>query len=581
MKKTSNRVKSRNIIMIRKCLAYFSMAAVAAGILAGGCRSVAPSDACAVYYNAKVYTADAENPSATAFVVRDGNFVYVGNDRDALQYGRGVDLQGKRVVPGMIDSHCHPVLGSAQLSLKLIPVDNNLNQEDTLASLKASASDAEHRDLPIVLGIGFGTNCRPVRAVDLDTVFPDRPAVIFSDDCHAYWFNTKAMEMANLTRDTPDPIPGASYYDRDADGNPTGYVIEGVAGIDLLRKMNIFQDELVRQELLATLKIFARNGITSICDAGFGLLSEEPAVRTLKKMEQENELTLRCYTSYIYFGDCVDNPAHAIEVMRDLRGNYTSDLLHPDTLKFIGDGTLEVQSAWMLEDYLPPGKGRGAATITMEEMIPIATTAAAEGYNVHNHAIGDAAISRALDFHEKLGKIAGTKTICHVQVLPKDGVRRFGEQGDVFFQTTPVWLMADQFTEKVLGTERYLRQVPLASLIKAGVTVTFGSDFPVSGGELGVNPFLNMWVAVNRATDDSIAPPRSEGITVKECIDAYTINGARQVGAADRIGSITVGKSADFAICSDDFFAIEPQKLKDVTVEQTYLRGKCVYANDR
>ncbi len=565
--------------MIGKSLVLLGAAAVTAGFAAGCSRGGTSSDSCAVYYNGKIYTADSENPSATAFVVKDGDFVYFGNDLEALRYGEGVDLKGKRVIPGMIDSHCHPVLGSAQTSLKLIPVGNDLNLEDTLAALKEIASDAKHRDLPVVLGIGFGTNCRPIRAVDLDTVFPDRPAVIFSDDCHSYWFNTKAMEVAGLTRDTPDPIPGASYYVRDADGNPTGYVIEGVAGIDLLRKMNIFQDELVRKELRETLKIFARNGITSICDAGFGLLSEEPAVRTLKKMEQAGELTLRTYTSYIYFGDCVDNTAHALDVMRDLRQNYTSDLLQPNTLKFIGDGTLEVQSAWMFEDYLPPGKGRGAATITMEEMLPIAEAAAAEGFNVHNHAIGDAAISRALDFHGKLGKIAGTKTICHVQVLPEDGARRFAEQGDVFFQTTPVWLMADRFTEEVLGTERYLRQVPLASLIKAGVTVTFGSDYPVSGGEVGVNPFLNMWVAVNRSTDDSIAPPRSEGITVEDCVRAYTINGARQVGAADRIGSITAGKSADFVICSDDFFAIDPQKLGEVTVEKTYLRGKCVYAS--
>ncbi len=567
--------------MIQNYSRFWALAAVVAVALAGCCGRPSADDGATVYYNGKVYTADAKNPAATAFAVKDGNFIYVGNDKDAMEYGRGVDLQGKRVVPGMIDSHCHPILTSAQTSLKMIRVDSNLKLEDTLASLKEKASDVEHRNLPIVLGIGFGTNCRPIRAIDLDKVFPDRPAIIFSDDCHAYWFNTKAMEQAGLTRNTPDPIPGASYYERDADGNPTGYVIEGVAGIHLMRKMNIFKEEAIRKELLENLKIFARNGITSICDAGFGLLTEEPAIRTLKTLEENNELTLRCYTSYIYFGDCVDNKDHALKVMRDLRKNYTSDLIHPETLKFIGDGTLEVQSAWMFENYLPPGKGRGAATITMEEMLPIGRIAAAEGFNVHNHAIGDAAISRALDFHKQLGKIKGTKTICHVQILPEDGVKRFGEQRDVFFQTTPVWLIADKFTEDVLGRERYLRQVPLASLIKAGTTVTFGSDFPVSDGETGVNPFLNMWVAVNRATDDMIAPPRSEAITVKDCVDAYTINGARQVGAEDRIGSITVGKSADFVVCGADVFTVTPQKLKDVTVEKTFLRGNCIYDSAR
>ncbi len=573
--------KNRRSIVFGKYLRFLPAAVVVAVVLAGCCSGGSSPDACAVYYNGKVYTADSAKPSATAFVVKDGNFVYVGNDEGALKYGKGTDLQGKFVVPGMIDSHCHPLLTSAQTSLKMVTVDGKLNLEDTLAALKEKGNDAEHRNLPIVLGVGFGTNCRPIRAVDLDKAFPDRPAIIFSEDCHAYWFNTKAMQMAKLTKETPDPIPGASYYERDANGNPTGYVIEGVAGISLMRKMNIFKEEAIRQELLENQAIFARSGITSICDAGFGLLTEEPAIRTLKNMEKKGELTLRYYTSYIYFGDCVDNREHALKVMRDLRKNDTSELIHPMTLKFIGDGTLEVQSAWMSEDYLPPAKGRGAPTISMEEMMPIATIAAAEGFNVHNHAIGDAAISRALDLHKALGKIKGTKTICHVQILPKDGVQRFGEQKDVFYQTTPVWLMADKFTEDVLGRERYLRQVPLASLIKAGVTVTFGSDFPVSGYDKGVNPFLNMWVAVNRATDEQFSPPKSEAISVKECLDAYTINGARQLGAADRVGSITVGKSGDFVVCSDDIFSIEPQKLKDVTVEQTFLRGKCVYDSSK
>ncbi len=559
--------------MIRKQLSFLAAAVVAAGILTG-CKSSGDS---AVYYNGKVYTADKAKPDATAFVVKDGKFIYVGNDEGALKYGSGTNLQGKRILPGMIDSHCHPVLSSAQTSLNMVVVDNKLDLEKTLASLKEKANDAEHKNLPVVLGIGFGTNCRPIRAVDLDKAIPDRPAIIFSDDCHAYWFNTKAMQLAKLTKETPDPIPGASYYERDADGNPTGYVIEGIAGISLMRKMNIFKEELIRKEMLKAQEMFARNGITSICDAGFGLLSEEPAVRTLKLMERNNELTMRYYTSYIYFGDCVDSPEHAIKVMRDLRRNYSSELIHPMTLKFIGDGTLEVQSAWMHEDYLPPAKGRGAATITMEEMIPVAKLAVAEGFNVHNHAIGDAAITRALDFQKALGKIEGTKTICHTQVLPKDGVQRFSEQSDIFYQTTPVWLGADKFTEDVLGKERYLRQVPLASLAKGGVTLTFGSDYPVSGGEQGVNPFLNMWVAVNRDHNEMIAPPRSEAITVKESIDAYTINGARQLGAEDLVGSITTGKSADFVICSDDLLTINPEKLKDVTIEKTYFRGDCVY----
>ena len=551
-----------------------------AGALAG-CHSVVSSEvSTAVYYNGKVYTADRENPSATAFVVRDGKFIYVGDDRGALEYGRGVDLAGKRVIPGIVDSHCHPVLTSALIALEPITVPPEADLAETLACLKEKANDADHRGLPFVLGFGFGTNCRPVRAVDLDRIIPDRPAVIFSSDGHALWINSKAMKLAKLTRDTPDPVPGGSYFERDERGNPTGFVVETTASFNLLRELGIFSPEYIRMGLKEVLALFAQNGVTTVFEAGFGAIREQVGLQALREMERNGELTMRFFTSYFYFGPPMDTPENMLEVMMENRREFTSELIHADTLKIIGDGTLEVQTAWMAEDYLPPAEGHGGALIRLKDMLPAGKLATGHGFNVHNHAIGDAAIAEALDFYEALGGIEGTKTICHVQVLPADGVRRFIEQDDVFYQTTPCWLIHDQYTEEVLGRERYLRQVPLASLLKGGVTLTFGSDFPASDGPVGVNPFFNMWVAVNRRTDETIAPPNSEGIEVGDCIDAYTINGARQLGAADRIGSVSVGKSADFVICSDDLLAIDPQRLKEVSVEQTYFQGKCVYERE-
>lgn len=535
------------------------------------------ADGYAVYYNAKVYTADNDKPSATAFVVRNGEFVYVGDDRGALNYGKGIDMHGKRVIPGMIDSHCHPVLTSALLSLDLLAVDSGWNLEETLAFLKEKAAGKKHKNLPFIIGMGFGTNCRPAHATDLDKAIPDRPAIIFSSDAHAYWLNTKAMKMAKLTKDTPDPVPGASFFERDAQGNPTGYVVESTAGFYLMRRMGIFTPELIKDGLHDILRLFSENGITAVFEAGVCAVPEEVALKALYNLEKKDELPMRFFTSYVYFGKNLDKPENMIKVMRKNRKKYSTEFLRADVLKIIGDGTLEVQSAWMHEDYLSPAKGRGAMLISVEDMLAAATLAAAEGFNIHNHAIGDATIDATLDFYKKLGKIRGTKTICHVQVLPDDGIPKFIEQNDIFYQTTPAWLMDDKFTRKVLGKERYLRQVPLASLIKGGVKVTFGSDFPVSNGEVGLNPFNNMWNAVCRATDKRITPPESEAITVKDCVDAYTINGARQLGAEDRIGSITVGKSADFVVCSEDIFAIEPEKLREVKVEKTFILGECVY----
>ncbi len=561
-----------------KCLAT---ALAVLFVMAGCCRN-----SCEIYYNGKVYTADTENPAATAFVVKEGKFVYVGNDGEALKYGKGVDLQGKRVVPGMIDAHCHPVFGAMMTAFKLIAVDDEWGKERVLAFLKEKAADAEHKDLPYIIGMGFDLQCRPVHYRELDQAIPDRPAVIFSADLHAYWLNSKAMEMAGLNRDTPDPSPGASFYERDADGNLTGYVVEIPAGADMLNKLGIFTSERIQEGLAEVQKIYARNGITAVYDAGFLAVNEAAGLEALRKLEEKDALTMRFFTSYVYLGKALDNPDHMLKTMRLHREKYASDLLMPHTLKLFVDGTLEVQSAWLSEDYLPPAKGRGFPALTLADMLPAARIAAADGFNVHNHAIGDAAIGAALDLHKELGKIQGTKTICHLQVPPPDGVRRLIEQGDTICQATPCWLPGGSYTEQVLGPERYARQTPLGSLVKGGVMITLGSDFPISGsnigierlrefplagGEAAVSPFNNMHAAVNRET---------EAVTVKDCLDAYTINGARQLMAADRIGSITVGKSADFVVCDDDFLTVVPEKLMEVRIEKTYFRGKCVYEKE-
>lgn len=162
--------------------------------------------------------------------------------------------------------------------------------------------------------------------------------------------------------------------------------------------------------------------------------------------------------------------------------------------------------------------------------------------------------------------------------MPKDGIERYIKQGDVFFQTTPNWMRAtDEFTKSMLGPERYRRQMPIGSMVRAGIPVTFSSD------SVGVmerwDPFLNMFCAVQRKFDDgtTLVPPQSEGIAIEDAIRAYTINCAKQARADKEIGSITVGKSADFVVLTEDVLAIPVEKVKDVKVEKTFFRGKCIF----
>lgn len=549
-------------------------------LLVGTAISADSSSQRQVYYNAKIYTADQNNPSATAFVIENGKFIYVGDDAGAQKYGSGIDLKGKRVLPGLLDSHCHPVMASSLASLDGIPVDLDWDLQTTLDHIEKVANDDEHKNIPFIVGMGIGPHCRPNLAVDLDKIVPDRPVMIVSLDGHASWLNTKAMELAGLTKDTADPIPGSSFFERDAEGNPTGYVVETTAVVYIMRKLGLFTVDLIRQAFPTAQSMFSKYGYTGIYDSGFATVDETTALQALRQMEDADELKMRTFTSYHYLGSLADSPENMVKVLKENRAKYTSDLVRPEGVKLFSDGTVEVLSAWMYDDLFAPGKGRGFPVLSFDDMLDASRAAIAEGFNLHTHAIGDRAISTVLDLYAALGKTNSTKTMCHVQVLPENGVQRFAKYNDIFYQTTPSWLGNEKLLRQALGEERYLRQVPLGSLLKAGVRLTFGSDFPIARGEFSVNPFNNMWFAVNRSTDERIAPPRTEGITVKDCVDAYTINGAMQFGAPDEIGSITVGKSADFIVCSDDIFEIDPLKLNEVTVEKTYLRGKPVYSKN-
>jgi predicted amidohydrolase YtcJ len=401
------------------------------------------------------------------------------------------------------------------------------------------------------------------------------------------------MQKIGLTKDTPDPVPGSSYFTRDAQGNPTGGVVEAAAGSWVAKRLGLFTTEDIENGLPAVVEFFNSNGITTLYDAGFLLVPEAEALKALKNIEDRGELTARFFTSYCYWGKTVQKPADALAQAEANEAKYTTDLIHANVIKMFVDGTVEGQSAYMRQDYLPPAKGKGMATIKLDDMLAMGKIAAAAGFSVHNHAIGDAGIAQALEFQKELGKIQGTKTIAHVQVVPPDLIQRFIHQ-DSFFQTTPIWLMDDlNWTEKVLGEERYLEQVPLESMVKGGVKICFGSDFPVFPGKAAVNPFMNMWFAVNRGSDKTftdplfktifnvsslkIAPPKSEAISVADCINAYTINGAEQLRTADKVGSITKGKDADFVVLSDDILNMDPEKLKDVRPVATFFQGKCVY----
>ena len=566
-------------------------------VVSGGCGS-SSSDAAkadAIFYNARIYTADAAQSEAEALVVAGGKIIYIGDTDEAGTYelvpdGVSLDLEGRRVLPGMIDTHCHLItVGSGRLPEKQPQLDSSMSKAQVLAAVKDFA--AANPDAPVIYGLGFDApTCMPVHKSELDAFAPDRPIFLMDSGGHFGWANTKALSLADTKDDSK-----THYFERDKSGDLTGGMYEQGPVFRMMTALLPFEAEAMAEALPVAAAAFNGLGFTGVFDAG-AIPQEEPVVgNVLREMEAKGALGMRIFTSH--FAMPFDDTAKIGEQLAALGAK--TDLVRPAAVKMIADGTIEASSAYMFEPYNPPGEGSGATNYTVEQMTAIGRGAAAAGFGVHIHAIGDRAISNALDAFARIGPIAGGKTMAHCQVLPADGLERWAKQTDVVFETTPVWLIPalegnfgkeeDGYTYKVLGRERYLRQIPFQSLKKAGVTITFGSDFPVSGGLEGVDPLNNIWAAVNRKTlgGSKIYSPASEYLDLKDAIDAYTINAARQLKAEAEIGSLEVGKAADFVVLDRDILAIDPYDVHGtitdlefadgVSVLRTYLRGKLVY----
>jgi len=531
-----------------------------------------------VYYNAKIYTADTENAEATAMVVRKDKIAYVGNDDDAIA-NAGVlakkhDMEGKRILPGICDTHCHYfALCGSKSGKPNVTLDSFDSHEVTLEKIKAFADEYTKEVVPVVFGFGWGWNVKPL-ASELDKLEIDRPIILFSCDGHTSWVNSLAMQMCGVDKNFIDIAPGASYFERDEDGNPTGRIVETAQSYWAAQTIGVVSAEDVSNGMPAASKMFNAMGITTIYDAGPFTISDETA---LQAAVGRTDNTLRIFASIFYNGKETDD--EYIERAKRLRDEYTTEMVRPNTFKVFKDGTIEVATAYMYEPYTEPyGTGYGVCMFETDQLLRIAKKAADEGFNIHIHAIGDRAIGETLDVMEGLGEIQGTKTIAHCQILGNGVLEKFLANKDVFYQTTPVWVIADENFKSVFGEEMYTKyDMPLKSIYDGGVTLTFGSDAPASIPQGGMEPMKNIWAAMNQGIAPTLNPRTDQNLTVAQCVDAYTINAARQFGAEDEIGSLTAGKSADFVVLDKDIFTIDTMEIGDVQIEQTYLKGNLVY----
>jgi predicted amidohydrolase YtcJ len=531
----------------------------------------APADL--VLVNGKIWTVDDRRPEVEAVAVLGNRIAAVGSTEEIRKWvgasTKVIDLQGKRVTPGFNDSHVHFLdggmgLASVQLRDARTPEEFRDRIRDFAAKLPKGRwvlnGNWDHEN--------WTPPALPTRRL-IDAVTPDNPVFINRLDGHMCLANSLALKLAGVTRETPDP-PGGTIV-RDADGEPTG-VLKDAAMNYVYKVIPSPSEEVMAEAIRAALVYAAENGVTSVQD-----MSASPEVfGVYQKLLANNELTVRVYG----FQPLSEWGRLARAGVRAWFGN---DKLKIGGLKGFADGSLGSTTALFFEPYLDAPKTSG---LPSDEMFPEGKMlnnilgADRAGLQVAVHAIGDKANKTILDMFAEVGKRNGPRDrrlrIEHAQHLRPEEIKRFGAER-VIASMQPYHAIDDgRWAENRIGPNRAKGTYAFRSLLDAGATLAFGSDWFVAPME----PLMGIYAAVTRRTLDGKRPQGwvpEQKITVAEAVRAYTMGSAYAGGDEKIKGSIEVGKLADLVALSADIFKIDPVEIEKTKVVMTIFDGKVIY----
>jgi predicted amidohydrolase YtcJ len=529
-----------------------------------------------------VYTVNPRQPWATAVAVRDGRIVYVGNDKGARPYvgprTRTINLKGRMVLPGFIDSHIHP---SGGLSLSQVKLEQVFNRQEVVRRIRAYAE--ANPQAPWVLGRGweagaFKPSGIPHRQL-LDSLVPDRPAFLSASDGHTGWANSKALSLSGITRTTPDPVNGT--IGKDANGEPNGVLYESAT--DLLARSiprSTPADRLQGNRLfLAALR---EAGITGIMDAGADVGTDS----AFAALARAGELTTHMTICQRYDADGDDSLQIARFVER--RAQLGPGNPRATAVKIMLDGIIEQYTGRLVQPYLDRPGFRGPLFVEGARLKELVGDLDRLGFQLHFHTIGDGAVRAALDALEAAQRTNGVRDsrhiVSHVQLIDPADIARLPKLG-VIASMTPAWSRGDDlnrvFAEPRLGPERSRWLYPHRSILDAGGRLAWGTDWPVTT----LVPLQGIETAVTRRYNGGLDPEGKpdaawipqECLSLEQAIAAYTLGPAYALFLEGDRGSVETGKRADLVVLEKNLFNIPALEIHTVRVDYTVAEGKLVY----
>jgi predicted amidohydrolase YtcJ len=524
-----------------------------------------------------------EGRTATAVAVTGDRITAVGHAEVRDLTGPGtqvVDLAGRLLLPGFQDAHVHPV--PAGLELTQCDLTGARTAQDTLAAVRAYAQAHPGREW--ITGGGWSMEAfeggTPTKEL-LDSVVPDRPVYLPNRDHHGAWVNSRALELAGITRHTPDPVDGR--IERDASGEPAGTLQEGAMQlVGRLTPPTTPADRL--GALLHAQRHLHALGITAWQDAIVGKFAgmDDPSDAYLTAA-RDGSLTARVVGALWWDRE---RGAEQIPELVERRAALSHGRFRAGSVKLMLDGVAETGTAALLDPYLDKcgcaTANRGTSFIDPGQLPAYVTELDALGFQCHFHALGDRAVRDGLDAVEAARKANGPSDtrphLAHLQVVHPDDVARFARLGAVA-NIQPLWAahepQMDELTIPFLGPERALWQYPFGSLLRSGATLAAGSDWPVSSPD----PLRGIHVAVNRVEPRGAGPVflPGERLGLAEALTAYTA-GSAYANHLDDTGRVAAGALADLVVLDRDPFAAPPEEIAETRVALTYVGGVEVYA---
>lgn len=520
----------------------------------------------------KIFTSDEEGLYADSMIVEDGVITWIGAEAELpVKDYPSIDLAGKRVLPGFVDAHMHSVI-LADFSRQISCLPPKVHSIEEMVSEISRARRKQGPD-QWIQGWGYDegklAEKRSPNRYDLDRGCADAPVCILRTCAHIRCVNSKALELAGIDKNTPDPQGG--QIDRDENGEPTGILRENARDLVMGVMPELTRQQIV-EELVELGQLLASQGITAIGDMG----NLEPGDHFDKYLEAAEKGFRQRAAIYYMWDHFVDNKEFDIPASHFAKNRQ----IRAAGLKLIGDGSVSGRTAWMNKPYLGTGDEYGMPVCSDELMESAIAFCKKKRCQLSMHAMGAKAIERIV------GRVYGEPKwtdgnephlrVEHVTDPTEEAMDQAIEKG-IAFVTQPIFLYAEIESYLTNLGEDWMKQTyPIKHMLDKGVKLCFSTDAPATSWAVPSDPFPCIKGAVTRIAYDGTDCGQQQKVDVETAIKLYTRESAQAAGF-ERIGQLKPGYYADFIVLDQDIFSIPPEDIDKITVEQTYIAGEKIY----